>query len=174
MSADANLIPNSYWVIPDKFMAGEHFGAYDAELQKENVNWLLDQGLTFIVNLTERPEYYPYEQILGEEAKKRGLEVVCVNFPIKDMSTPPPEMVVQILDSVDTALAEGHGVYLHCLAGLGRTGTLVGCYLVRHGRSGEAALAQLDKLREQTKFANYKSPQTTEQCDLVRNWVRGQ
>ena len=52
-----------------------------------------------------------------------------------------------VLDMLDTALQAGQAVYLHCWAGIGRTGTVVGCYLVRHGLTGEQALARLVTLR---------------------------
>ena len=38
-----------------------------------------------------------------------------------------------ILDEIDGAILNGKTVYVHCLGGIGRTGTVVGCYLVRHG-----------------------------------------
>ena len=41
--------------------------------------------------------------------------------------------MTRILDDVDAALADGGAVYVHCWGGIGRTGTVVGCWLVRHG-----------------------------------------
>ena len=35
---------------------------------------------------------------------------------------------------------------MHCWGGVGRTGTTVGCWLVRHGRSGTEALAELRRV----------------------------
>ena len=35
------------------------------------------------------------------------------------------------------------GVYVHCWGGIGRTGTTVGCWFVRHGRTGDQALAEI-------------------------------
>jgi protein-tyrosine phosphatase len=166
-------IPHCYWVIPDQFLVGEHPGLADPAELGRVMGWLLDKKVTLVINLTEEGEYYSYADTLTEEAAGRGIAAECVSFPVEDMSVPSPEMVTQILDKIDAAHAAGEVVYLHCLAGLGRTGTVVGCYLVRHGRTGEAALVHLDKLREGTKFAFYKSPQTPEQEQMVRDWRTG-
>ena len=40
--------------------------------------------------------------------------------------------MLAVLDAIDIALCEGHGVYIHCWGGVGRTGTVVGCWLKRH------------------------------------------
>ena len=71
--------------------------------------------------------------------------------------------MARILDSIDASLAAGEVVYVHCLAGIGRTGTVIGCYLVRHGLSGEEALARVEALRG-------AGPETPEQRELVRSW----
>ena len=86
-------------------------------------------------------------------------------FPIRDMSTPSPELMGEILDALDEALDDGRIVYLHCLGGIGRTGTVVGCHLVRTGRSGEDALADIVAWR-----GDRWSPQTEAQKDFVRAW----
>ena len=70
-----------------------------------------------------------------------------------------------ILDALDSALAAGHTVYLHCHGGRGRTGTVVGCWLVRHGLTGEQALDRIADLR-----GDDESPETDEQRAFVLNW----
>ena len=45
--------------------------------------------------------------------------------------------------AIDEAMSAGKAVYVHCWGGVGRTGTVVGCWLVRHGRTGEQALEQI-------------------------------
>ena len=75
----------------------------------------------------------------------------------------------QILDVIDASLDEGKKVYVHCLAGIGRTGTVVGCWLVRHGRTGEQALAQITNWRLQA-YLHPSSPETPWQRDYVLNW----
>jgi protein-tyrosine phosphatase len=77
-----------------------------------------------------------------------------------------------ILVAIEQAVAEGDVVYIHCWGGIGRTGTVVGCHLVRRGRSGEAALAEVDRLWRAMAKAAWKarSPETDEQADWVRRW----
>ena len=77
------------------------------------------------------------------------------------------------LDLLDTTMQAGGVVYVHCLAGKGRTGTVMGCYLVRHGLSGEQALAQLQDLTRHRADAFWPTPQTTLQRDYVLNWREG-
>jgi protein-tyrosine phosphatase len=83
-----------------------------------------------------------------------------------------PEHLGRILDTLDGALAAGRNVYLHCWGGIGRTGTVVGCYLVRRGLTGGAALARLAEWwRTVPKSGLYpRSPQTNDQVAYVRAW----
>ncbi|MFQ5616083.1 MAG: tyrosine-protein phosphatase, partial [Anaerolineales bacterium] len=90
--------------------------------------------------------------------------------PIPDYATPAPAQMRAILDTLDDALAAGHTVYLHCHGGKGRTGTVVGCWLVRHGMAGDEALAQIAAWRA---GMGGESPETEEQREMVRGWRVG-
>jgi protein-tyrosine phosphatase len=76
------------------------------------------------------------------------------------------------LDAIDAALGEGHKVYLHCVGGIGRTGTTVGCWLIRHAMKPSEALLQLQELyqtAEQSQFSP-RSPESDEQVRFILNW----
>ena len=77
-----------------------------------------------------------------------------------------------ILDAIDDALDSGDTVYVHCWGGIGRTGTVVGCWLVRHGCTGEEALAQVAEWwMGMAKASPYRSsPETYEQRQYVLGW----
>ena len=116
---------------------------------------LLAAGVDTFFDLTEDAELDPYE-LNGLEHRR---------FPIRDMSTPSAEQMAEILDALDEALDDGRTIYLHCLGGIGRTGAVVGCHLVRGGRTGEDALAAIIDWR-----GDEWSPQTEAQKQLVRSW----
>jgi protein-tyrosine phosphatase len=65
-------------------------------------------------------------------------------------------------------------VYVHCRAGIGRTGLVVGCYLVRHGETGNEALLAIKQLRSSISSSWMQSPETDAQVDFVRNWGVGE
>lgn len=90
-----------------------------------------------------------------------------------DMTTPTESDMVQMLDTIDEALESGEVVYVHCLAGRGRTGTVVGCYLARHGMSGQEALDEIARLRKGMPDAFNRSPETHAQRQMVLNWPEG-
>ena len=83
-----------------------------------------------------------------------------------------PALTTAALDAIDRHIAEGRTVYVHCFGGVGRTGVIVGCWLVRHGRTGDEALERLAELwRDCPKSSRHpRSPQMPEQVDYVRNW----
>ena len=78
--------------------------------------------------------------------------------------------MAEILDTLDAALAQGETVYVHCFGGIGRTGTVVGCWLVRHGLTGEQALAQIAAWREGTPDEWNQSPETASQRQMALAW----
>jgi len=164
---------NCYWVEPGRLLAGEYPGALDSAAARERLRGYLDAGITFFLDLTDaRDELESYAGLLRDEAAARGLRVEHRRLPIRDLSVPDPHDMAHILDTLDEALRAGHTVYVHCWGGIGRTGTVVGCHLVRRGMTGEQALAQIAHWwRGVAKsWLHPRSPQTEEQIAYVRNW----
>jgi protein-tyrosine phosphatase len=77
-----------------------------------------------------------------------------------------------ILDTIDEAIANNRKVYVHCWGGVGRTGTTVGCHLVRHGETPKKALAQVEQwFSTMPKHIRYfGSPETEEQIQFILDW----
>lgn len=59
--------------------------------------------------------------------------------PVPDFGVPQIEQALRIVDRVQDALSSGRAVVISCLAGRGRTGTLLSCCLVAQGFSADAA-----------------------------------
>lgn len=95
-----------------------------------------------------------------------------IGHPIADMGTPTVGLMIRILDDIDAALAAGDTVYVHCLGGIGRTGTVIGCWLGRHGLDEGDAVSELAKRRDATAGFR-RSPETAAQIGFVRGWRRG-
>ena len=166
-------ISESYWVEPGRLLAGEYPGQYDGEVTRRRIDALLEAGIDTFIDLTRPDENFPYLEILLDEAKAYDIEVKHQRFPIGDFGLPAPEQMKSILDTLDESLRMGRRVYLHCWGGIGRTGTAVGCYLVRHGRTGEEALRQLAGWWKTVPKSRYhpRSPETQEQVAFIRNWA---
>ena len=136
-------IPESYWVLPDKFLAGEYPGSWEEDRTAKRVDSFLNAGIDTFIDLTTEGELPPYAAILAERAHLYNITAKHLRFSIGDFGIPSVEQMVRTLDALDTAIVEGRKIYVHCWGGVGRTGTTVGCYLVRHGKSGADALNQL-------------------------------
>jgi len=167
-------LSGSYWVIPGQFLAGEHPAAYGESAIPRRVQELLRSGISVFYDLTEpRISDRHYESILYQQAAEFDLGVRYFNFPIEDFTAPSVETVRTILDSIDQNIEEGRSIYVHCFAGIGRTGTIVGCYLARHGTTGQAVLHQIAQLRSQLPSWYRQSPEAPDQIDLVKSWKEG-
>ena len=168
---------NSYWVIPDRFAAGEYPGAWNPAQAATGLKTLLDAGIDHFIDLTEPGELLPYFEIAEEQALRLGQTVEWERHPIVDASVPrSPEQMVAILDAIDDALGDNKTVYAHCWGGVGRTGTVVGCWLVRRGHTGDEALCQIAEWWQGVEKIRWhpRSPETREQQAYVRNWAEAE
>lgn len=166
-------ISESYWVEPGRFLAGEYPAAPYIARARERLNALLDSGINTFIDLTIPYELPAYMPLLIEQARLRGIEVQYKRFPILDRSIPVRTTTIATLDAIDSALDEGRNLYLHCWGGIGRTGTTVGCYLVRHGRTGSEALAQLAEWWKNVPKSAFfpRSPETDRQVEFIMKWA---
>jgi hypothetical protein len=173
--------PRSYWIVPGKFLAGCYPESKDQTETRSKLEGLLDCGIRYFINLMEEDEqdysgepFGHYEPVLGRLAKLRKIDVFCERLSIRDIDIPTQETMCTILDRIDEALRQEYPVYVHCWGGIGRTGTVVGCYLVRHGMArGEGALKMVKELRQNEPTAYLISPETKEQRNFVRLWRFG-
>jgi protein-tyrosine phosphatase len=163
---------NTYWVFEDQLLAGEYPGDKGDGVARQKLALLIDAGIRTFIDLTETHELEPYETMLMGMASERQIDVAYHRISIPDVSIPSdPLHMKQILDTIDASLAGQQPAYVHCWGGVGRTGTVIGCLLVRRGAPGEEALEQLQALWSAcTKSAWRDSPETAEQLDYVRSW----
>ena len=167
-------IPNSYWVIPSRMAAGEYPREKDPIDAAGKLRNLLKTGISHFIDLTEAGELVPYAELAKVEAEHLGMNAGYERHPIVDVSVPRyPQQMSRVLDSIDAAMRDGKTVYVHCWGGVGRTGTVVGCWLVRHGRTGQEALSQIAEWWQGVEkvYRQPMSPETREQRKYVLDWT---
>ena len=165
----------SYWVVEGRFAAGAYPGeAARSERPPEVVSDLLAAGIDTFVNLTEDDPSGPESFLNRYDDHVEGVAAVH-RFPIVDVSIPSVGRMVEILDFLDATFAAGRNPYVHCWGGVGRTGTVVGCWLIRHGYAEAWNVRdELERLRAGDLGAGHRdSPQVIEQWDFVRAWEEG-
>jgi protein-tyrosine phosphatase len=145
---------------PGRLVAGRHPCAWSPEDGPDAVAGLLADGVTLFLDLTQEGELDAYAGHVSYPARHR-------RTPIRDLSVPAGDELVAILDEIDAEIDRGGIVYVHCWAGCGRTGVVVGCWLVRHGATPQEALTRIGEAR------GLGCPQTLEQRLLVLSWSPG-
>jgi atypical dual specificity phosphatase len=137
------------WLEAERVLACRYPRREDALL------WLSRQGISVLVNLHERPH---------NPLSIAQHNLTEVHLPVRDFTPPSPEQIDRGVEAIAAALAEGKKVAVHCGAGLGRTGTLLACYLVNNGLSPDEAI---NRVRE----ARPGSIETRSQVEAVRAYA---
>jgi hypothetical protein len=185
---DLSRIPDppfgpSYWVLEGKLLASGYPGHWNLEEMENQLRAIADAGIQTVVNLQEegemngyRKEFLPYKERLAELIGERGGRLGFHRIAVPDHTAPKPNQVREALDLIDAALREKRPTLVHCWGGHGRTGVIVGCYLVRHrlAPDGETALKIIPQLRQKMAHSDYPSPEMPDQIELVRSWQPGE
>lgn len=160
-------LPNTYWALPGLLLAGEHPSGLTVDATRLRVSTILACGIECFLDLTQPGEIAPYDQALP-------FHIEYLRKPIRDHGLPEKrEHMMEILDCLHDTLRSGRPAYVHCRAGIGRTGMVVGCLLVERGLTGEEALDELARVWQQSERSKIwpMVPETEAQTDYVRRWA---
>jgi atypical dual specificity phosphatase len=142
---------SGHWIFPDRLLACAYPWGPDGLAR------LAERGITVIVNLHERAH---------EPARLERAGLTEIHLPVADFAAPSPEQLTRGVRAIRRALAADQRVAVHCEAGLGRTGTLLACYLVSIGLTPDAAVERIRSVRP-------GSVETAQQRAAVEHFARG-
>jgi atypical dual specificity phosphatase len=145
---------NFRWIIEGQV------GGHRAPLSEEDLVYLRSKGVKALVRLAAEDE-------TGLSTDKiRRLGFIDLHEPVTDMTAPGLNQVEKIMRFITFSLAEGRPVAVSCHLGLGRTGTILACYLVIKGLDAEIAINKVRKKRP-------GSIETREQEELIKAYDIG-
>lgn len=155
--------------VDDNIWAGEYpVWEWSQGARIAQLNLFLDFGINYFLDLTEDGEMPPYEEFLP-----KGIVRHC--FSIPNYGTPPDcEHIMELFRCVSELIRSKPNLrlYIHCVGGVGRTGTIVACYYVYF--KGMTAAEALDEMRH--RYATHgrsawsSAPETEAQVDFVKEF----
>jgi atypical dual specificity phosphatase len=123
----------------------------------EEYQWLREHGIHLVICLTEDP---PRRSWINEAG------LFSMHIPVEDMQPPTQHQIDLCLAAIEKANTNKFGVGIHCTAGLGRTGTMLACWLVQHDEmSARDAITRVRRLRP-------GSIETDEQAEAIVEFAR--
>ena len=131
---------NFSWIIENK-LAGSAIPTSIDEVQ-----WAIEQGVKSIVTIREDP--------LDDDWVK---DVNYLHVSSNDMGVPEFADLAFAVDFIHRRITNSEPVMVHCLAGMGRTGTLLACYLIKYQKM--SANEATEKVRRERPGSIQSYPQ---------------
>jgi len=122
---------NFSWLIDEKLAGCGMPTTFD------EVDWVVKQGIKSIITMTENALPESWIQ-----------DIKYLHVPTEDLNAPDMDKIDTTVDFIHERINDKEPVMVHCAAGIGRTGTILACYLIKYSKySAKNAIEQVRKER---------------------------
>jgi len=125
-------IMNFGWVLNDELAGSQGPASLD------DLSFLYHQGVRAVIRMEDRT-------IAADSGS--DLDLVDMFVPVPDFTPPNLDQIQRMIEFIDQQTAEQRPVVVSCYAGIGRTGTVLACYLVHRGSTAVDAINRVRELR---------------------------
>ena len=167
---DLKYKPTGYSYRVDENVWAREYPVWEWD-QSERIRQLklfTDFGINYFLDLTESGEMSPYALFLANSIGRHTFPIPngCVSNSVRwvvDLF----RVISGVLNKLETNL------YIDCVGGVGRTGTIVACYYIYFmGMSAEDALAETRRrFVTHDRSALMSSPETEAQVNFIREFA---
>ncbi|MQG10604.1 MAG: protein tyrosine phosphatase [SAR202 cluster bacterium] len=145
-------VMNFGWVLDDELAGSQGPASLD------DLSFLYSQGVRAIVRMEERT-------IAANNGNQ--FDLVDLFVPVPDFTPPDPDQILRMIEFIDRETAAKRPVVVSCYAGIGRTGTVLACYLIHRGQDPVDAINRIRELRP----GSIQTPEQEEAVYGYAEWV---
>ncbi len=144
---------NFGWVLKDELAGSQGPASLD------DLSFLYHQGVRAVIRMEERT-------IAADSGNM--VDLVDLFEPVPDFTPPEPDQILRMIEFIDQQTKEKRPVVVSCYAGIGRTGTVLACYLVHRGEEATDAINRVRELRP----GSIQTPEQQAAVHRYAEWVR--
>ena len=144
---------NFGWVLKDELAGSQGPASLD------DLSFLYHQGVRAVIRMEERT-------IAADSGNM--VDLVDLFEPVPDFPPPEPDQILRMIEFIDQQTKEKRPVVVSCYAGIGRTGTVLACYLVHRGEEATDAINRVRELRP----GSIQTPEQQAAVHRYAEWVR--
>ena len=146
-------VMNFGWVLKDELAGSQGPASLD------DLSFLYHQGVRAVIRMEERT-------IAADSGNM--VDLVDMFEPVPDFTPPEPDQILRMIEFIDQQTKEKRPVVVSCYAGIGRTGTVLACYLVHRGEEATDAINRVRELRP----GSIQTPEQQAAVHRYAEWVR--
>ncbi|KAK9792072.1 hypothetical protein WJX73_007738 [Symbiochloris irregularis] len=172
--------PWANWLVPPRLLVGAYPSEWPGIGGQSNLEWVVRHGVNRIISLqAEMPAPPPYQAAATRIDATRSEQnrwqygkkpMTCVHVPVQDFDVPTISQVQSLVTDMADWLCGGDVIYMHCMGGIGRTGTMCACILISlYSLPAQRALDHVQAAFD-TRKGRGKSPETEAQVQFVKDW----
>ena len=141
---------NFSWVLENELAGSMGPSSFD------DLSFLYHTGIRAVIRMEE--------QTISSDTGN-GFDLLDMFEPVPDFTAPHLKQIHRMVEFIDQQTARKRPVAVSCYAGIGRTGTVLACYLVHRGQQPAEAINLVRKLRP-------KSVETADQEAAIYDYAR--